>query len=548
LLIVPAAAGARTTSTATSTASSADQPVLVTNLNKPPTGFRLTAAQAERIAARDPRTRAELRRHRDAVPYEYTKGIGQWQLSWFSSGRHQKELLQVYVDDNSGRVTQLWTGYQVAWGMARGYPGAFGRRVNALYIWLPLCALFMAPFLPWRRPRRFGLLHLDLLALLFFSVSLAFFNHAKIGLSVPLSYPPLVYLLVRALLLAFGKGRPSRPLRLAVPVSWLALGVVFLIGFRIGLNVVDSNVIDVGYAGVIGADKLIHGHKLYGHWPSDNAYGDTYGPVNYYAYVPFRAIFGWSGSWDDLPAAHAAAIVFDLLTLFGLYWLGRRVRGPTLGIVLAYAWAAFPFSLFVLSSNSNDTFVGLMIVAALLVLTSAPARGAAAALAGLTKFAPFALAPLLLRGVGAWPRRRSIAAYAVAFAAITVAVMLPVLLDHNFQRFWHDTISYQANRPSPFSIWGLWGAKPEQRVVQALTILLAVGAAFFPRRRGMVEVAALAAAIMLAVELSLTHWFYLYIVWFFPPLIVATFGSHPEPRAPEPELQERPVELVPAAA
>ncbi len=53
---------------------------------------------------------------------------------------------------------------------------------------------------------------------------------------------------------------------------------------------------------------------------------------------------------------------------------------------------------------------------------------------------------------------------------------------------------------------------------------------------------------MLAVELSLTHWFYLYIVWFFPPLILATFGSHPEPRAPEPELRERPVELVPAAA
>ena len=30
--------------------------------------------------------------------------------------------------------------------MARGYPGAFGRRVNALYVWLPLCLLFLAPF------------------------------------------------------------------------------------------------------------------------------------------------------------------------------------------------------------------------------------------------------------------------------------------------------------------------------------------------------------------------------------------------------------------
>ena len=124
------------------------------------------------------------------------------------------------------------------------------------------------------------------------------------------------------LLLAFGKGIPREPLRTLVSTNWLMLGVVFLLGLRIGLDVLNSNVIDVGYAGVIGADKLIHGHMLYGHWPSNNAYGDTYGPVNYLAYVPFRLIFGWSGSWDSLPAAHAAAIAFDLITVAGLYVLG----------------------------------------------------------------------------------------------------------------------------------------------------------------------------------------------------------------------------------
>ena len=141
--------------------------------------------------------------------------------------------------------------------MARGYPGAFGRKVNSWYVWLPLCLLFLAPFVPWRR--RPTLLHLDLLVLLGFSVSLAFFNHALIGISVPLAYPFLLYLLVRMLLLAFGRGRPREPLRLLVPVPWLAVAIVFLVGFRIGLNVTDSNVIDVGYAGVIGADKLVHG-------------------------------------------------------------------------------------------------------------------------------------------------------------------------------------------------------------------------------------------------------------------------------------------------
>src|SRR5205823_2931850 len=156
----------------------------------------------------------------------------------------------------------------------------------------------------------------------------------------PLIYPFMLYLVVRMLLVAAGKGRPREPLRLIVPASWLAVGLVFLVGFRIGLNVADSNVIDVGYAGVIGAHKVVHGQPLYGGWPPDNGSGDTYGPVNYYTYVPFLAIFGWGGTWDQLPAAHAAAIAFDLLTLLGLFVLGLRIRGPTLGIILAYAWAA----------------------------------------------------------------------------------------------------------------------------------------------------------------------------------------------------------------
>ena len=283
-----AAAGSAVTvtKTVTTTATDPNTPVLVSDQNVPPKGYRLTAAQVERIAAATLTIKAELRRHPDAVPYEYTKGPGQWQVSWFSSGPKQVELAQVYIDDATGSVTQVWTGFQVAWTMARGYAGAFGRRVNAWYVWVPLCFLFIAPFLPWRRKRledgrrerrAWSLLHVDLLALLGLSISLALFNNAKIGLSTPAIYPFMLYLLVRMVLLGFGRGRPRRPLRVFVPMSWLAVGVIFLVGFRVGLNVVNSNVIDVGYAGVIGADKLIHDQPLYGNWPKDNASGDTYG-------------------------------------------------------------------------------------------------------------------------------------------------------------------------------------------------------------------------------------------------------------------------------
>jgi hypothetical protein len=531
------------TVTRTVTATTPGAPILVTTLDSPPAGYRLTAARVERIAAASPVIRAELKRHPRAIPYEYTKGGGTWQVSWFSTGRHQVELAQVYVSDATARVTGAWTGFQVAWTMARGYPGAFGRNVNAWYIWIPLCLLFVAPFVSWRR--RPSLLHLDLLMLLGFSISLALFNHARIGLSVPLVYPFLIYLLVRMLALAFGRGRPRAPLRLAVPVSWLAIGVISLVGFRVGLNVTNSNVIDVGYAGVIGADKLLHGKPLYGHWPKDNAEGDTYGPVNYYAYVPFRAIFGWSGTWDDLPAAHAAAIAFDLLTLFGLFWLGRRIRGPTLGVVLAYAWVAYPFTLWSLSSNTNDTLVGLLLVVALLVITSAPARGVVGALAALTKFAPLALAPLLLRGRGpAWPSPRRAAIFVLAYAVTLVVALLPVILHGDLHAFWRDSIVYQANRMTPFSIWGLWGGLSfERHLVEGAALALAVAVAFVPRQRGVVEVAALGAAVLIGLQLAASYWLYSYIVWFFPLVAVALFGSFPARAGESP-----PTVLAPAPA
>jgi hypothetical protein len=515
------------TDTVTSTVA-AGTPVLVTSQTTPPAGYRLNANEVLAIASRSPAVKAELRRHRHAVAYEYTKGYPEWQVSWFSDQKPAQELIQVYVDDQTGAVTQTWTGFQVAWTMARGYHGAFGRSVNDWFIWIPLCILFVAPFVPWRR--RPTLLHLDLLMLLGFSISLAFFNHAKIGISVPLVYPFLLYLLVRMLALGLGKGVPREPLRTVVPIPWLVVAIVFLMAFRIGLNVLNSNVIDVGYAGVIGATKLLHGQPLYGHWPTDNAYGDTYGPVSYFFYVPFRLIFGWSGTWDSLPAAHAAAIFFDVSTLAGLFFVGRRLKGNALGVLLAYGWAAYPFTLFTLSSNTNDALVAAMVTYALLAITSAPTRGVFAALAGLTKFAPFALAPLFLRGIGAWPTRRQILQYCVAFALVIVLCMVPVLVKHNLHAFWHDSIAYQSDRVTPFSIYGLWGGLGLlQHVLQGAAVALAIVVAVLPGRRGTMQVAAFGAAVLIALQLTVNYWLYPYIVWFFPLVLVALFASHPEP-------------------
>ncbi|MGH2913964.1 MAG: hypothetical protein ACRDMX_03145 [Solirubrobacteraceae bacterium] len=527
-LAAPAtAATARTRSTIPQplvTGAPALPPTLVSSRDAVPKGFRHTPAQVLAIARADPRVRAALRGHPHATPYEYTRGAPNWQVSWFSDARPAKEILQVYVDDDTGGVTQVWAGFQIAWTMARGYPGAFGRQVNAWYVWIGLCLLFMAPFLS----RRLTLVHLDLAVLLGFSISLAFFNHGMIGLSVPLVYPFLIYLLVRMLLLANRRGLPRRPLASWVPDRWLGAAAIGLMGFRIGLNVLNSNVIDVGFAGVIGADKLVHGQPLYGGWPKDNMYGDTYGPFSYYAYVPFRLIFGWSGAWDSLPAAHAASICIDVLAFVGLFVLGRRLRGVSLGVLLSYCWAAYPFTLYALESNTNDSLVAVMLVLALLVVSSAPARGVVALLAGMTKFAPFALAPLLLRGSGKRPRERSVAAFVIAFAVAAFVVMLPVLLHSGLSRFWQHSIVYQSDRVTPFSVWGLWGGLGVvQHLLQGAVIALALGAAFLPERRGPVEVAALSAAILIALQLVANYWLYPYVVWFFPMVIVALLAGHP---------------------
>jgi hypothetical protein len=533
--------GDSSSSAATTSAKSSDPnaPIPVPPSDTPPPGRKLSANQVLAIAGRLPKMKSVRAKYPGSYGGAYLKPAFRWQVSYFSKNG-KKEIGQVSIYDLSGHVLEQWTGFQVAWTMARGYPGAFGRHVNALYIWLPLCALFFLPFFDFRRPLR--LLHLDLLVLLLFSVSLAFFNHGEIYQSVPLAYPPLLYLLARMLAMLRGGrgGRRREPLRLLVPVPWLALALIFLVGFRIALNVTDSNVIDVGYAGVIGAQRIVHGKPLYGRYPSDNEHGDTYGPVNYEAYVPFEQLFGWSGTWDDLPAAHAAAIAFDLLALALLFLIGRRVRGPSLGVVLAYGWAAFPFTLFTLESNSNDTLVAVLVLAAVLAATyrsrlAAPARGAFTALAGLTKFAPLALAPLLAThglwepGDGARARTRvgALASFLVAFALVGVLVGIPALSHDSLHTIYERTFAYQSNRDSPFSVWGLYGGLSGwQEAVQIVAVMLAVGLAVIPRRADIVGLAAACAAVMIAAQLGIDHWFYLYIPWFFPLVMIALLGRY----------------------
>lgn len=482
---------------------------------------KIPEQEAIRVADRDAKV-VEQRREHGSLTTSAALDDGNWEVAYFAGG---DQVALVLVDPASGAVRESWTGYQVAWKMARGYSGAFGHKLNAPYVFLPLCALFLLGLVDWRRLRR--LANLDLLVLLGFGVSHYFFNRAEIGVSVPLVYPVLLYLLARALWIGFRGGGPG--LRPIWPAAWLIVAALFLMGVRVGLNVADSGAIDVGYASVVGADRIVHGEPIYDNFPDDVSQGDTYGPATYLAYVPADLVWPWSGSWDDLPAAHGGAVLFDLGTFLLLILLGHRIRpgpgGRKLAATLAFGWAAYPYTAYPLESNSNDALVALLLMATLLALARPLARGALAALATLAKFAPALLAPMLLTYES---RRRPMLAFATGFALVAAILMLWPAIDPGLHRVYDRTITYQQSRDSPFSIWGQTSLEPLRTALLAATAGLSLLLAFRPRRKTLTQVAALGAALLLALQLTMQHWFYLYIVWFFPLLLLA-LATRPEP-------------------
>ena len=182
----------------------------------------------------------------------------------------------------AAQITEVRTGPQVAWMMARGYEGAFGRAITRPAIWIALCALFLCD-LPFLRPRR-------LLSLADPRPAGAARRSASrwSGSTGARSSPRCPSSTRRWSTWACAwpgspcarpRGAPARGRRragrrarrrAAVPdfarlVPDLAAGhlLAVALALRFGLNAFDSNVIDVGYAGVIGADRIEHGaHAL----------------------------------------------------------------------------------------------------------------------------------------------------------------------------------------------------------------------------------------------------------------------------------------------
>lgn len=518
----------------------------------------LDESEALALVLREPEVRSWLSRYpQDELvsSAQYRESDGRWDVSVLTptAGR----IVAATVDDRSATPETVWVGPQVAWPLARG--DGVGGIINRPLLWLAFCTFFLFGLADLRRP--LSMRNLDLLALLSLSVHVALLNEARVFAADLAALASFAYLIPRAIWI----GTTNRSARgsSTAPTWLLVAGLVFLLGLRVGLNTEESTVLDVGYAGVIGADRLAHGESPYGNFPRDtgqpcgppnaegavsdwiqengrcetaNALGDTYGPVTYHAYLPGLWAFGWSGLWDDLPAVHATTILFDLLAVAGLAAIGRRLGGARVAALLAFGWVANPFTQYPSSSNTNDSIMAALLVWAFWAVTSPAARGGLVALASWTKLAALIIAPLWATYPDA-RRPRGPVVFAGVFAVTTLVSFWFVMVSADpvgdLRTFYERTFVIQLERTSPFSLWD-WGqydaaGLPDlawlQRVLQVVLVAAALLVAWVPRRKSPLQLAAFTAALVMGFQLVLTHWSALYAVWFLPFLLLVVVAG-----------------------
>jgi hypothetical protein len=490
-----------------------------------PPGFAIDGAQAVAIAKT---SKIAIAVHSQQHPLQIIPRLWypfRYEVYMFFHGR---PVVDVELS-HTGKILYTWTGPLIEATYGRGN---YNPLFDTPWVCLSFAALFLLPFLSLRR--RPTIRQLDVAVLLSFGVSYWLFNQRHFEAAVWMVYPPLVYLLARMLYIGFGRGRGRATANGArgpaldswLPTRILAVGLLLLVAARVVLALTAATPVDVGVASVAGAYRLLHGFPIY---YSALGHPDTYGPINYLAYVPFELIFPWSGKWDYLSAARVAAITFDVLTVGGLFWVGKRLRpgarGVRLGLIMGWLWAACPFTLLGLMRATNDGLVSVLIVGLLLTMTTPVARGVIVGLGAAAKFVPGLLLPLVAIGHRRDGRRaRIVAAGCVIVTGASFALFMP---PGGAGEVWNHTLGFQLSRPDLFSIWGLHHSlDPIKSMLSVCAVALAGALAAYPRgERSLVQISALIAAVLIASQIPAVHWFYFYILWFMPVVAVAIVAA-----------------------
>lgn len=483
-------------------------------------GFKVSERRAVEVARHTAAVRRLAAQRGAALVPHPLVFVRSWVVNFTRSGR---VVASVQLNGRTGAVEQVLSGRELTWPQIyHGVHSAQGHRVNfgiAL-----LTAIFLLPFArpPFRRA------HFDLLVLVSLEISFFIAAHGNVWLATPLLYPPLLYFVFRLVSLARSGGRDAG-LDSWMPTRWLVVSLVLVLAGRYAYDAIDGFVSDVGYASLYGADSIKHGYDIYSSAPASGNL-DTYGPFAYLAYVPFTLIIPFDLTRQaGVGAAQLGAIFFDLATVVGLVLVGRQIRDLRLGCLLAWGFAAFPLTFLPLTSNTNDALVAALLTWLLFVAASPAWRGLLLGLAAATKFAPVVLAGVFLRtGPGRGVRHAlAYVGVAIATAGVLVFAYLP---DGGLREFYDATLGFQFTRQSPFSMWGLHPSwQPAHVAVVVLAAGLTIAAIRVPRQRMPTALAAMGAAVIIAAQLTAIHWYWFYVPWFLPYLLVAVLSG---PRSP----------------
>jgi hypothetical protein len=409
--------------------------------------------------------------------------------------------------------------------------------LHPLLIAVPSAACFVLGLFDWRRPWRVE--HLDLLALAgFFPVAMLLSDDVSPA-GLWLAAVCLGWLFSRMLGAAFGTWRMPE-LRPSITSRRLGLAILILLLVRIG-GVAGGNISDVGQAGSLGAWRVLHGLHLYGavSWQGPGGLRiyrpDSYGPFAYYAYIPFAAIFPPAPA-PALVATLLPAVCFDALTLAGLHKIGRRLGGRPLAQAFVFAYLLYPFPGLSLMAQTNDALIAALCVWTVIAAERPVARGLLMAAAALTKFLP-ALLALQFLGV-----RQGRTRYVLTLLASLAAMLTWPLITSGPAEFLDSTLGYQlAQRGGgvQFSIWTYLphAAIAARPLLAAALVLLALSPMVRPGVQDTREHAALAAALLIGAQLLLGYWFYSYLTWFYPLLIIAIIQARSDHEAADTSAQ-----------
>jgi hypothetical protein len=499
---------------------------------------------------RDAHSAAELRRlHWDRV--SATPIDSSLERVRFDAG---PRIVAEFAVNRHGHVVQAlsYRGLRVPYGSFIAYAPAMLLGLASLFV-------LMTAVAPLRRLR-----NLDVLATLSLVVPVVLLQYRYLDASVLSSVPGLLYLMLRCASSALGRPRPaqpSTPLLELLTRDWtpaqrtrvLAVLLAALAASFLMVSVSSGDAVDVIYAVMEGATRIVHGLLPYGHMPGDVLHGDTYPLLSYLAYSPLALLTPVASTWDSVDLALGVSALAALLCAAGVYrmaaaghraWRGEgRPGGQEAGLRAALTWLSFPPVLIVASTGTTDLVLAAILLFAVVLWRRPLASITLLSLGGWFKLAPFALLPMWLAPLRG---RRLLAAVAllVAVSGAMLAVLV-ALGGSQGPAAMARAVAYQFSRGSPQSVWSVLGVAWLQPVGQAAVLGLVAGACVrLVRDRELAgartRIAALTAAIVIGLQLAADYWAFLYLVWMLPLVVHALMTPAEAAPALEPAAAPRP--------